>query len=107
MHYLRDFGDELETSEDYESLLKKRTNKEILNKDLKTRFRMAKLNIDLERFSDLIFEAVGILPDYEKGEKLIEDFLKNEENFEDFNADSKESLENLGLKLIDKNQTIN
>ena len=76
MHYLRDFGDELETSEDYESLLKKRTNKEILNKDLKTRFRMAKLNIDLERFSDLISEAVGILPDYEKGEKLIEDFLK-------------------------------
>ena len=67
MHYLRDFGDELETSEDYESLLKKRTNKEILNKDLKTRFRMAKLNMDLERFSDLISKAVGILPDYEKG----------------------------------------
>ena len=80
MSYVRDFGDELETNEDYENLLKKITTKEILNKHLKTRFRMAKLNIDLEKVSELILDAVKILPDYKAGEKLIKDFLNNEEN---------------------------
>ena len=42
---------------------------------------MAKLNVDLERVSELILDAVKILPDYKEGEKLIKDFLKNEENY--------------------------
>ena len=65
----------IKTDKELDDLFKEYTDKEILNKHLKTRFRMAKLNIDLERVSELILDAVKILPDYKEGEKLIKDFL--------------------------------
>ncbi len=49
---------------------------------------MAKLNVNVEKVSELILDAVKILPDYKEGEKLIKDFLTM-------------------TKIIDKNQTKN
>ena len=80
-HVTNRFYGPRETSEDYDNLFKEYTDKKILNKYLRTRFRMAKLNVDLERVSELILDAVKILPDYKEGEKLIKDFLNNEENY--------------------------
>ena len=67
----------IKTDKEFDDLFKEYTDKKILNKHLKTRFKMAKLNIDLDKVSELICEAVEILPDYNVGEKLIKDFLKN------------------------------
>ena len=67
----------IKTDKEFDDLFKEYTDKKILNKHLKTRFKMAKLNVDLDKVSELICEAVEILPDYNVGEKLIKDFLKN------------------------------
>ena len=67
----------IKTDKEFDDLFKEYTDKEKLNKHLKTRFRMAKLNINLEIISELICDAVEILPDYKSGEELIKSRIKS------------------------------